>query len=323
MTSILRLRRSLLPAMALAAGAAILAGAVVAFACTAGASIRLNQTGGFLPGETVTGSGTLFSTVAGSGPVQIHWNSMQGPVLWSGAPSASGTVQFTFTTPGVPAGYYFVGATQSDATGHLLTTSAARTAFNVVSPPSSSSSPPTSQQLPTAGHASLGQLSGEEPVAGQPSQPNSPALSQGAAATGGLVTSTLQAPSWRHTNEPSFSTAGGTAPGPGFTRTVSGAAPDYTWLAVALAFSVPMVVLLLGLLALKIRRGRRSPLRLPRETMSLLTWAERVVATAASDSASARAGVLDSDVVATDSALAHAGASSSSTTRMAGPASER
>jgi len=90
------------------AAAAILMLAATVYACTTIAHIDLDETHAS-PGAEVSGTGRYFLS---SAPITIHFNSLDGDVLWEGAPS-NGRIEFSFKVPaGTPAGYYTIVAVQ-------------------------------------------------------------------------------------------------------------------------------------------------------------------------------------------------------------------
>lgn len=84
-----------------------------AYACTP-AEIDVRE-GAAVPGQTVHGSGEGFSPLGR--PVEIHFNSVNGNVVWSGEPSTEGNVSFGFEVPDVAPGHYTLIATQKSLTG--------------------------------------------------------------------------------------------------------------------------------------------------------------------------------------------------------------
>lgn len=97
---------------------ALAIGAVVAFACIPISMLNLtpNTVG---PGQAVTASIQAISVNPGSTapPVVFHWQTLNGPVLATATPGATGT-SATFTVPSVQSsGDYLVVATQVQQTG--------------------------------------------------------------------------------------------------------------------------------------------------------------------------------------------------------------
>lgn len=132
----MRLRRLLVVtflAIVLPVGAASLA-----YACTALATLTVN-TGSAAPGQTITGTGKGFNggghgTPAGGTPVELRWNTRNGPVVAT-APllDAAGNISFSFAVPNVPAGQYvLIGVQTNPATGTPFYGTPARQAVRIV-----------------------------------------------------------------------------------------------------------------------------------------------------------------------------------------------
>lgn len=127
-------------------GAALVLGATTVFACTSLSTLNLSQASG-APGSQISVTGSSFGTAArGNGPVTLHWNSVDGPVLASNiVPDASGAIgPVTVTIPGgvtntgmiagtttVTPGYYTIIATQTGKDGQPAFGTPARAAFQV------------------------------------------------------------------------------------------------------------------------------------------------------------------------------------------------
>ena len=97
---------------------ALAIGAVVAFACISMAMLSLSQST-VAPGDSVTASIPAISASSGqtAPPVVFHWQTLNGPVLATVAPGATGT-KATFTVPSVSqSGDYLVVATQVQQSG--------------------------------------------------------------------------------------------------------------------------------------------------------------------------------------------------------------
>lgn len=117
----------------LAATAFTVIGTVVALACTSLASLNLSQASG-APGTQVTVTGSSFSSTSGGyGPVVLHWNAVDGPVLATVTPDSSGAIGPTAITipTGLEPGYYTIVATQTTPDGHPAFGTPARAAFEV------------------------------------------------------------------------------------------------------------------------------------------------------------------------------------------------
>lgn len=120
----------------------VLAGALVvplvvaaaAYACTALATLSTERKAA-QAGEVVNGKGTGFDSNPASSKVEVHFNTRDGEVLWSGSPApGSGTVQFSFKVPDVAPGQYVLIATQTNAQGNPVGGTPARTSFEVTAP---------------------------------------------------------------------------------------------------------------------------------------------------------------------------------------------
>ena len=102
----------------LAVMTALAIGAIVAFACVPISMLNLTPNT-VSPGQSVTASIQALAANPGSTapPVVFHWQTLNGPVLATANPSASGT-SATFTVPSVQSsGDYLVVATQVQHTG--------------------------------------------------------------------------------------------------------------------------------------------------------------------------------------------------------------
>ena len=125
----------------------------MAYACVSLATLSLNTTNGAV-GTTVTGSGKGFSGMMGAvstnvpaqpAPVEIHFGSRTGPVLWTGVPDGSGQIAFSFQVPASEPGEVVIFATQSTPTGAAVSGTPARTVFTVDAPPAAPA--PTQQAV--------------------------------------------------------------------------------------------------------------------------------------------------------------------------------
>jgi hypothetical protein len=121
-------------------GAALVALAVTAWACTNLATLNLSAPAG-KPGEVITITGSSFTTVCICGPalpatpVKIRWNGVRGNVLAEQMPEKSGAISAAFTVPETQPGYYVIVATQHDETYHLdAAGTPARATFEVLGP---------------------------------------------------------------------------------------------------------------------------------------------------------------------------------------------
>ncbi|MHB1535607.1 MAG: hypothetical protein ACYC1D_13560 [Acidimicrobiales bacterium] len=115
-------------------GAALVIGASPAWACTNLATMNLSNASG-TPGTNVTVTGSSFAAAkAGPAvPVQLHWNSVTGPVLATAIPDATGNISAAVTIPQAQPGYYVLVATQQSKGVNEYGTPA-RAAFQVISP---------------------------------------------------------------------------------------------------------------------------------------------------------------------------------------------
>lgn len=99
--------------------------AAVAYACSPGSSITLDQQAG-VAGSKVDGAAEGFLSGASARPVEIRFNSLEGRVVWSGVPNSAGKALFSFKVPELQPGTYTIVATQLSAAG--VATDAATTA---------------------------------------------------------------------------------------------------------------------------------------------------------------------------------------------------
>lgn len=115
--------------------AALVAGAVTAFACTSLATLNSSAAQG-APGSNLTITGSSFATSdSGASAVAIHWNGATGPLLATVTPDASGAISANVTVPtNVEPGYYILTATQTEKNGAPAFGTPAKTSFLVLSP---------------------------------------------------------------------------------------------------------------------------------------------------------------------------------------------
>lgn len=121
-------------------GAALVIGASPAWACTNLATLNLSNASG-TSGTNVTVTGSSFATAKSFAtasasqavPVQLHWNSVTGPVLATAIPDATGNISAAVTIPQAQPGYYVLVATQQ-VKGVNEYGTPARAAFQVISP---------------------------------------------------------------------------------------------------------------------------------------------------------------------------------------------
>ncbi|MBA3329117.1 MAG: hypothetical protein H0T43_12530, partial [Solirubrobacterales bacterium] len=112
--------------MATAVAATMLALASVAYACTVVATVDLDKAAA-TPGAQVNGTGKGFSQSPLSSSVDVHFNSLDGNVVWSGRAASTGQVAFSFKVPeGMAPGQYTIVATQRDAQGRAESGTPAR-----------------------------------------------------------------------------------------------------------------------------------------------------------------------------------------------------
>lgn len=145
--------------------------AAVAWACTPQANIFLNQTSA-KAGQTVGGHGVGFgaSNTPGVTPVEVHFNSLTGNVLWSGSADASGNFTFSFEVPSVAPGYYVIVAERPSAPVE----GAYRAVLQVIAPPSAR--PHHSAPAPTRNRAPARRQRAGRP---QPSRTSTPRAHRG------------------------------------------------------------------------------------------------------------------------------------------------
>ena len=122
------------------AGAALVALAAAAYACTNLATLNLSTSTG-RPGSQITVTGSSFRGICVCGPqmpptpVQIRWGGVQGQVLVEVTPDAPGTLSAAFTVPDAKPGYYVIVASQHDPnTGIDAYGTPARATFEILGP---------------------------------------------------------------------------------------------------------------------------------------------------------------------------------------------
>lgn len=139
-------------------------------ACTSLATLNVAQ-GQAAPGSDVQVTGSSFQTTdKGASAVSVRWNAVDGPVLASLAPDASGSISGTITVPAnLQPGDYILVATQTDKTGQPAFGTPARLAFEVsgTATAAPAAAPATQTAAPVAtsngagvGGATLGALAG-------------------------------------------------------------------------------------------------------------------------------------------------------------------
>jgi hypothetical protein len=135
--------------------------AAVAYACTNLATLNLSQGAG-APGTSFTATGSSF---APSAPVQLHWNSLTGPVLAKAMASPTGSIAATAAIPSsATPGAYVIVATQM-VKGSPAFGTPARSTFQVVGPGGAVASAaqtgsPTANPLATVATSSSSGVSG-------------------------------------------------------------------------------------------------------------------------------------------------------------------
>lgn len=111
-----------LTATIVSALAVLLVGAMTAWACTNLATLNLSKSA-VQPGETIRLTGSSFKSPAQGGqPVQVHWGTIDGPVLVEAVPGETGSMAASLTVPAdASPGHYALVATQLAADpGHGL-----------------------------------------------------------------------------------------------------------------------------------------------------------------------------------------------------------
>ena len=121
-------RRAWLAVMLVAAGMLAVT-AALAYACTVQPTMSLRD-GSASSGGTVDGTGEFFSKTGG--PVQLHFNSLDSAVVWSGPADAVGRIAFRFEVPDVAPGDYTIVATQVSVTGQPVAGTPSRAPLTVV-----------------------------------------------------------------------------------------------------------------------------------------------------------------------------------------------
>lgn len=103
----------------------LLALATIAYACAPQATLDIEggsanppqgdgTAGGFAAGQEVDGAGHGFTPGA---PVEIRFDQLDGPVLWSGTAGTEGTFSFSFEVPDVEPGHYVILGDQKTWSG--------------------------------------------------------------------------------------------------------------------------------------------------------------------------------------------------------------
>lgn len=131
---------------AVVAAVAILGGAA-AFACTNLATLGTSASTA-KPGGSVTVTGSSFAAPAegaAASPVVIHWGKVEGPVLASLVPDATGAINGSVNVPEAAPGHYVLVATQVDDKGENQFGTPARISLEVVGPSGESVPAPVTQ----------------------------------------------------------------------------------------------------------------------------------------------------------------------------------
>lgn len=118
---------------AVVASLAVLGGAA-AFACTNLATLGTSAPTS-KPGGAVTLTGTSFAAPAegaAASPVLVHWGKVDGPVLASLVPDATGAISGSINVPDTAPGHYVLVATQVDDKGENQFGTPARISVEVV-----------------------------------------------------------------------------------------------------------------------------------------------------------------------------------------------
>jgi len=154
------------------------AGASIAYACTALATLSFTSASA-APGATVSGTGRGFNggghgTEAGTTPVVLRWQTRNGPILTSTAPTdAAGNISYSFTVPAnATAGQYVViGIQTNPANGNPFYGTPARQALQVTVAGSRTServesapAPVAANAAPAQGSESLAPIGGAQPA---------------------------------------------------------------------------------------------------------------------------------------------------------------
>lgn len=131
---------------ALAVTGALAVGAALAYACTVQPTMSLERSSA-TSGSAVGGTGEFFSETGG--PVQLHFDSLDSAVVWSGRPDALGRIAFRFEVPNVAPGDYTIVATQTAlGTGRPVAGTPSRAPLTVVAAPPPVAQAPAGAPLP-------------------------------------------------------------------------------------------------------------------------------------------------------------------------------
>jgi hypothetical protein len=139
-----------------AVAAAVVLGGAAAFACTNLATITTSAPNA-KAGGAITITGSSFAAPSEGqppAPVAVHWNKIDGPVLTTLTPDATGAVSGSFTLPEASPGHYVVIATQVDEEGEAQFGTPARVALEILGPSGASSAPAPAAATATSSSSS-------------------------------------------------------------------------------------------------------------------------------------------------------------------------
>lgn len=154
-------------ACAAAAAAAAVLGGAAAFACTNLATLGISSPNA-KAGTALTLTGTSFaapSEGAPPSPVDVHWNAVDGPVVATMTPDASGNVTGSFTPAETTPGHYVIIATQVDEDGKPQFGTPARVPFEILGPSGEAAPPPAAAPVETTSSSSSGDDDATVPLA--------------------------------------------------------------------------------------------------------------------------------------------------------------
>ncbi|HET7487055.1 MAG TPA: hypothetical protein VFJ85_03945 [Acidimicrobiales bacterium] len=104
-----------------------------AWACTSLATLSITPAAGN-SGQLVSGVGARFGAADKNSPVEVHWNTADGPLLATVVPGVNGAISFSFTAPDGAPGYYTVIAVQKTPAGLPVSGTPARATFALNNP---------------------------------------------------------------------------------------------------------------------------------------------------------------------------------------------
>lgn len=111
--------------------AAPIVAASAAFACQSLSTLTVNPKSG-PSGTVVNAVGHNYNTAASASNVEIHLDTRDGPVLWSGRPGPDRAIRASFAVNASP-GYHVLIATQYSGSGTPIAGTPGRASFNVTS----------------------------------------------------------------------------------------------------------------------------------------------------------------------------------------------